>query len=255
MDAIRTDNSDKSSGENILIESEGLVKAYRGKRVVNGVSIRVNAGEVVGMLGPNGAGKTTSFYMIIGLIKPDKGKVSFKNVDISHYPMYRRARLGMGYLAQEPSIFRKLTVEQNIMAILETLSLTRSERKQRLKMLLDELELAPLAKQKAMTLSGGERRRLEITRALTTNPSLIMLDEPFSGVDPISVYDVQQIILRLRDKGLGILITDHNVRETLSVVNRAYLMCQGEVVVHGTSDFLVKDKKAREIYLGPKFTM
>jgi lipopolysaccharide export system ATP-binding protein len=253
MAEIITDNSDNS--DNILLESEGLVKAYRGKRVVNGVSIKVNAGEVVGMLGPNGAGKTTSFYMIIGLIKPDKGNVSFKNIDISHYPMYKRARLGMGYLAQEPSIFRKLTVEQNIMAILETLSLTRTERKQRLKMLLDELELAPLAKQKAMTLSGGERRRLEITRALTTNPSLIMLDEPFSGVDPISVYDVQQIILRLRDKGLGILITDHNVRETLSVVNRAYLMCQGEVVVHGKSSFLVKDKKAREIYLGPEFSM
>ena len=253
MAKIITDNSDRS--DNVLLESEGLIKAYRGKRVVNGVSIRVNAGEVVGMLGPNGAGKTTSFYMIIGLVKPDKGKVSFKGTDISHYPMYKRARLGMGYLAQEASIFRKLTVEQNIMAILETLSLTRAERKRRLKMLLDELELTPLAKQKAMTLSGGERRRLEITRALTTNPSLIMLDEPFSGVDPISVYDVQQIIIRLRDKGLGILITDHNVRETLSVVNRAYLMCQGEVVVHGAADFLVKDKKAREIYLGPEFSM
>ena len=253
---VRTDNSDELlNKENILVEAQGLVKAYRGRRVVNGVSIKVHAGEVVGMLGPNGAGKTTSFYQIIGLIRPDSGKVFFKNQDISNFPMYKRARLGMGYLAQEPSIFRKLTVEQNIMAILETLSLTKAERKRRLKMLLDELELGYLAKQKAMTLSGGERRRLEITRALSTNPSLIMLDEPFSGVDPISVYDVQQIILRLRDKGLGILITDHNVRETLSVVNRAYLMCEGQVVVHGASDFLVKDPKAREIYLGPKFSM
>lgn len=253
METETVENNEPS--DNILLESRNLVKAYRGRRVVNGVSIKVNAGEVVGLLGPNGAGKTTSFYMMIGLIKQDAGHISFKQHDISHAPMYKRARLGMGYLAQEPSIFRKLTVEQNIMAILETLSLTRDERRRRLKMLLDELELGYLAKQKAMTLSGGERRRLEITRALTTNPSLIMLDEPFSGVDPISVYDVQQIIVRLRDKGLGILITDHNVRETLSVVNRAYLMCDGEVIVHGPSDFLVKDKKAREIYLGPKFTM
>lgn len=239
----------------VLIKAESLVKAYRGKRVVNGVSMNVCEGEVVGLLGPNGAGKTTSFYMITGLIRQDSGSVYFRDVDISKYPMYRRARLGMGYLAQEPSIFRKLTVEQNIMAILETLDLTAYERKERLKSLLDELEISYLAKQKAMTLSGGERRRLEITRALVTNPSLILLDEPFSGVDPLAVYDVQQIICRLRDKGLAILITDHNVRETLSVVNRAYLMCEGQIVVEGTSDFLVKDPKAREIYLGPKFTM
>jgi lipopolysaccharide export system ATP-binding protein len=239
----------------ILVEARDLVKAYRGKRVVNGVSMNVCEGEVVGLLGPNGAGKTTSFYMITGLIRQDSGSVHFRDVDISNYPMYKRARLGMGYLAQEPSIFRKLTVEQNIMAILETLDLTSYERKERLTSLLDELEIGYLAKQKAMTLSGGERRRLEITRALVTNPSLILLDEPFSGVDPLAVYDVQQIICRLRDKGLAILITDHNVRETLSVVNRAYLMCEGQIVVEGTSDFLVKDSKAREIYLGPKFTM
>jgi len=239
----------------ILIETKDLVKAYRGRRVVNGVSMNVRQGEVVGLLGPNGAGKTTSFYMIVGLIRPDSGQVFYKATDISGYPMYKRSRLGMGYLAQDPSIFRKLTVEQNILAILETLDLSMSEKKLRLKSLLDELELTHLAKQKAMTLSGGERRRLEITRALVTNPSLILLDEPFSGVDPISVYDVQQIICRLRDKGLAILITDHNVRETLSVVNRAYLMCEGQIVVHGTSDFLVKDQKAREIYLGAKFTM
>lgn len=239
----------------ILVEAKNLVKAYRGRRVVNGVSMNVCEGEVVGLLGPNGAGKTTSFYMITGIIRQDSGSIHFRDVDISNYPMYRRARLGMGYLAQEPSIFRKLTVEQNIMAILETLDLTSYERKERLTSLLDELEIGYLAKQKAMTLSGGERRRLEITRALVTNPSLILLDEPFSGVDPLAVYDVQQIICRLRDKGLAILITDHNVRETLSVVNRAYLMCEGQIVVEGTSDFLVKDSKAREIYLGPKFTM
>ncbi len=241
--------------DDILLESKDLVKAYRGKRVVNGMSMNVRPGEVVGLLGPNGAGKTTSFYMIVGLIRQDSGTVHFKGTDISKTPMYKRARLGMGYLAQEPSIFRKLTVEQNIMAILETLDLNAYERKQRLKILLDELEITPLAKQKAMTLSGGERRRLEITRAMVTNPAIILLDEPFSGVDPIAVYDVQQIILRLRDKGLGILITDHNVRETLSVVDRAYIMCEGQIILHGSSDFLVKDKKAREIYLGPKFTM
>ena len=243
------------SSADVLLESKDLVKAYKGKRVVNGASMNVCPGEVVGLLGPNGAGKTTSFYMMVGLIRPDDGSVYFKGNDISKMPMYKRARLGMGYLAQEPSIFRKLTVEQNIMAILETLDLTAHERKQRLKTLLDELEIAPLAKQQAMTLSGGERRRLEITRAMVTNPSIILLDEPFSGVDPIAVYDVQQIILRLRDKGLGILITDHNVRETLSVVNRAYIMCEGQIILHGESDFLVKDPKAREIYLGPKFTM
>ena len=241
----------EEQADNILLESKDLIKAYKGKRVVNGMSMYVKPGEVVGLLGPNGAGKTTSFYMVVGLIKQDSGTVHFKGTDISKMPMYKRARMGMGYLAQEPSIFRKLTVEQNIMAILETLDLTAYERKQRLKTLLDELEIAPLAKQKAMTLSGGERRRLEITRAMVTNPSIILLDEPFSGVDPIAVYDVQQIILRLRDKGLGILITDHNVRETLSVVDRAYIMCEGQVILHGKSDYLVKDPKAREIYLGP----
>ncbi len=241
--------------QELLIEAKNLVKAYHGKRVVNNCSLNVKAGEVVGLLGPNGAGKTTSFYMTMGLIRPDEGTVMFKGVDITREPMFKRARMGMGYLAQEPSIFRKLTVEENIMAILETLEISRKERKQRLKELLDELELTPLAHQKAMTLSGGERRRLEITRALVTNPSFILLDEPFSGVDPIAVYDVQQIIGQLRDKNLGILITDHNVRETLAVVDRAYLMCQGNIVCEGNSDYLVNDEKAREIYLGPQFTM
>ncbi len=239
----------------ILVQASNLMKAYYGRRVVNDVSINVRAGEVVGLLGPNGAGKTTSFYMVMGLIRPDSGKVTFRDVDITHMPMYKRARMGMGYLAQEPSIFRKLTVEENIMAILETLAISSQERQKRLRELLDELELTRLSKQKAMTLSGGERRRLEITRALVTNPLFIMLDEPFSGVDPLAVYDVQQIILQLKKRNLGILITDHNVRETLSVVDRAYLMCQGKILVEGSQEFLVNDDKAREVYLGPAFSM
>lgn len=243
-----------SDGE-LLLDAKNLVKSYHGRRVVNKAQMHVRRGEVVGLLGPNGAGKTTSFYMIMGLIKPDEGTVIFKDRDISQLPMYLRARMGMGYLAQEPSIFRKLTVEQNIMAILETIDISSKERKGRLAELLDELELAPLAKQKAMTLSGGERRRLEITRALVTNPSFILLDEPFSGVDPIAVYDVQQIIAQLKGKNLGILITDHNVRETLSCVDRAYLMSEGTIVCEGDSNYLVNDDKAREVYLGPKFTM
>ncbi len=238
-----------------LIQAVDLVKAYHGRRVVNKVSINVRGGEVVGLLGPNGAGKTTSFYMIMGLINPDSGQIFFGGRDISAMPMYKRARAGMGYLSQEPSIFRKLTVRQNILAILETLDISKSERMKRVDELLNELELTHLSDQKAMTLSGGERRRLEITRALVTNPSFMMLDEPFSGVDPIAVYDVQQIIMRLKDMGLGILITDHNVRETLSCVDRAYLMCEGQIVCEGDSQYLVNDEKAREIYLGPKFTM
>ena len=253
MDEERFDMSEASSEH--LIYGEKLVKTYKGRTVVNQVSINIDAGEVVGLLGPNGAGKTTSFYMIMGLIRPDSGEVVFRGVNITRMPMYKRARMGMGYLAQEPSIFRKLTVEENILAILETLAIGRAERKARLRKLLDELELTHLAKQKAITLSGGERRRLEITRALVTNPKFIMLDEPFSGVDPIAVYEVQKIIRQLRDRGLGILITDHNVRETLSVVDRAYLMCQGKILVEGDREFLINDKQAQEIYLGPAFAM
>lgn len=241
--------------KDILLDARDLVKAYHGKRVVDQISLKVSKGEVVGLLGPNGAGKTTSFYMITGLIRPDSGSVYFQNENVSKIPMYKRARKGMGYLAQNPSIFRKLTVRDNIMAILETMDMKRQERKDRLEALLEELELTPLAHQKAMTLSGGERRRLEITRALVTNPSFIMLDEPFSGVDPIAVYDVQQIIGQLKERNLGILITDHNVRETLSCVDRAYLMCAGKIMVEGTGDHLVNDEKARELYLGPQFTM
>ena len=239
----------------MLIVADKLFKSYRGRCVVKGMSLNVRAGEVVGLLGPNGAGKTTSFYMVMGLVKPDEGKLTFRGCDITGVPMFRRARMGMGYLAQEPSIFRKLTVEENIMAILETLDISRKERKDRCEQLLEDLSLTHLARQKAMTLSGGERRRLEITRAMVTNPSFLMLDEPFSGVDPKAVYEVQQIIRKLQQRNMGILITDHNVRETLSVVDRAYLMVHGEVMLEGSSDYLVNSEDAREVYLGPSFAM
>ncbi len=238
-----------------LLETDALVKEFRHRRVVNGVSISVAAGEIVGLLGPNGAGKTTTFNMVVGLIKPDGGKVRFREHDMTRLPMHRRARLGIGYLTQEPSIFRKLTVEQNILAILETCRMSRQERAVRLKYLLDELDMARLAKSKAYTLSGGEKRRLEITRALVTSPRLLLLDEPFSGIDPIAVYEVQKIVRRLRERGLGILITDHNVRETLKLVDRAYLIHRGEVVYEGSAEQLVNDPKAREIYLGPDFNL
>jgi lipopolysaccharide export system ATP-binding protein len=242
-------------GNGALLSAHGLVKIYGGRRVVNGVDINVKGGEVVGLLGPNGAGKTTTFYMTVGLVPPDEGRVMFNGSEVTRVPMFRRARMGMGYLSQEPSIFRKLTVEENVMAILETLPLSASERKFRLDYLLEELDIRHLAKNKAYTLSGGERRRLEITRALVTSPKLMLLDEPFSGVDPIAVYDVQQIIGALRDKGLGILITDHNVRETLSIVDRAYLICEGRVECEGNADFLINDPRSRELYLGPRFSM
>ena len=238
-----------------LIETEGLVKIYSRRKVVDGVAIRVGEGEIVGLLGPNGAGKTTTFYMTVGLVRPNGGRVSFKGRDVTRVPMHMRARYGMGFLSQEPSIFRGLTVEENVMAILEMLPLNRRERKKRLDFLLNELRIQHLAKQPAYTLSGGERRRLEITRALVTNPSALLLDEPFSGVDPLAVYDVQEIIRSLRGRGLGILITDHNVRETLSIVDRAYLICEGKVLREGTSQFLIDDSLSRELYLGPKFRM
>ena len=238
-----------------LLATEKLVKEYRQRRVVNSVSITVAPGEIVGLLGPNGAGKTTTFNMVVGVVKPDGGAVRFQGRDITRLPMHRRARLGVGYLTQEPSIFRKLTVEQNILAILETCRMKRAERAVRLKYLLDELDLARLAKSKAYTLSGGEKRRLEITRALVTSPKLLLLDEPFSGIDPIAVYEVQKIVRRLKERGLGILITDHNVRETLKLVDRAYLIHKGEVVYEGVAEQLVNDPKAREIYLGPEFNL
>ncbi len=239
----------------MLLATDKLVKAYRQRRVVNSVSIHVRAGEIVGLLGPNGAGKTTTFNMVVGVVKPDEGTVSFLGRKITRQPMHKRARLGIGYLTQEPSVFRKLTVEQNIMAILETCKMSRAERKVRLKYLLDELELAPLAKSRAYTLSGGEKRRLEITRALVTSPRLLLLDEPFNGIDPIAVYEVQKNIRRLKERGLGILITDHHVREILNVVDRAYLIYRGEVVYEGAAGRMLEDPKAREIYLGPEFNM
>ena len=236
-----------------LLSISGLVKSYKGRTVVNGVNMTVKPGEVVGLLGPNGAGKSTTFNMAVGLVNPDAGKIHFKNKEITRLPMYERARLGMGYLAQDPSIFRRLTVEQNVSAILETLKLTKKERQKRLESLLDELSLTHLSDQKASTLSGGERRRLEITRALVTTPDLLMLDEPFSGVDPISVHEVQTIITELRDRGLAILITDHSVRETLAVCDRAYLISQGEILCEGSGDYLINNEQARKIYLGPRF--
>ena len=245
----------ESRGASLLVETRGLVKTYRRRRVVNGVNMNVREGEIVGLLGPNGAGKTTSFYMITGLIKPTSGQVVFRGREVTRLPMFRRARMGLGYLAQEPSIFRNMTVEENVLAILETLPLGPRERRRRLEYLLEELKIGYLAKQKAYTLSGGERRRLEITRALVTDPSLILLDEPFSGVDPLAVFDVQQIIRDLKQRGLGILITDHNVRETLSVVDRAYVIYSGEVLTEGTREFLVNDPQAREKYLGKAFSM
>jgi lipopolysaccharide export system ATP-binding protein len=238
-----------------LLETKDLTKSYNGRIVVNGVNIEVKRSEIVGLLGPNGAGKTTTFYMIVGVVSPTKGKVIFDNQDITNLSIHQRARFGIGYLSQEPSIFRKLTVEENIMAILETLPLTRKERQIRLRVLLDELRIAHLAKNKAYTLSGGERRRLEITRALVTNPSFILLDEPFSGIDPIVVSETQQIIRELKDKGLGVLLTDHNVRETLSITDRAYLIAEGKILISGTASDLINDPKAREIYLGEKFRM
>src|SRR5271157_4758654 len=239
----------------LLLTTEKLVKEYRGRRVVNGVSVGVGAGEIVGLLGPNGAGKTTTFNMVVGVVKPDEGAVLFQDKKITTMPMHQRARLGIGYLTQEPSVFRKLTVEENILAILETCRLSGEERAVRLKYLLDELDLTPIAKSKAYQLSGGEKRRLEITRALVTSPKLLLLDEPFAGIDPIAKYEVGKIIRRLKDRGLGILLTDHDVRETLKLVDRAYLIHKGEVIYEGAAEQLVNDPRAREIYLGPDFNL
>ncbi len=235
--------------------TEHLVKGYSGRPVVDGVDLRVRRGEIVGLLGPNGAGKTTTFAMMVGYVAPDGGRILLDERDLTGVPMYQRARFGIGYLAQEPSIFRKLTVEQNILAILETLDLTRAQRRQRLDSLLNELGITHLARQRAFTLSGGEKRRLEITRALVTNPQFILLDEPFSGIDPITVFEAQEIIRELRKRGLGILLTDHNVRETLEITDRAYIMAEGRVLIAGTAHELITDPRAREIYLGEKFRL
>ncbi len=236
------------------LEARGLIKTYRGRRVVNDVTIHVNQGEIVGLLGPNGAGKTTSFYMITGLIPPETGTIVLDGDDITAEPMYRRARMGIGYLAQEPSIFRKLTVEQNVLAILETLQLAPAAQHARLEALLDELGIKHLRRQMAFQLSGGERRRLEITRALVTHPKFMLLDEPFAGVDPIAVHDIQTIVAGLRHRGIGVLITDHNVEQTLDIVERAYIMFEGKVQVSGTVRELVFNDRVADLYLGPTLT-
>jgi lipopolysaccharide export system ATP-binding protein len=237
-----------------VLEADGLTKTYRGRKVVNDVALRLQQGEIVGLLGPNGAGKTTTFYMIVGLIQPDSGRILLDGVDITKLPMYERARRGIGYLSQEPSIFRKLSVEDNILAILETLPLSAAQRSERLEKLLDELSIKRLRKSKAYALSGGERRRLEITRALVTSPKFMMLDEPFAGVDPIAVHDIQTIVAGLRHRGIGVLISDHNVEQTLDIVDRAYIMFDGQVKVSGTVRDLVFDDTVADIYLGPTLT-
>lgn len=244
---------DDSTGS--LLRTRGLVKIYDGRTVVNGVDIHVRPGEIVGLLGPNGAGKTTSFYMIVGLVPPNGGEVVFNGHDVTHTPMYKRARLGMGYLPQEESIFRKLTVEENLMAVLETLNISRKERQQRCQELLERFSITHIRKNIALTCSGGEKRRLTIARSLVTMPSLLMLDEPFSGVDPIAVNEIQGIVEDLRKSGLAILITDHNARQTLELVDRAYLIYEGRVLREGSRDFLINDPVSRELYLGDRFTM
>lgn len=235
--------------------AKDLVKTYNGRRVVNRVNLVVNRGEVVGLLGPNGAGKTTTFYMIVGLVSPEEGSILLNGENIGLFPMYLRARKGINYLPQEPSIFRKLTVEENILAILETLDISSEERQNRLADLLEELALSHLAKNKAYSLSGGERRRVEITRALVTSPQYILLDEPFAGIDPIAVSDIQGIILKLRSKGIGVLISDHNVRETLKVCDRAYIVNEGAILVEGYPDDIANSEVARKFYLGEDFDL
>lgn len=239
--------------KNDKIDVINLEKYYGKKRVVKGVNLELNQGEIVGILGPNGAGKSTTFYMIIGLIKANAGKVILNNEDITKLPMYKRARKGIGYLSQAPSIFHKMTVEQNILAILETLKISKKEMKIRLEESLEELGLQKLAKQKAYTLSGGERRKLEITRSLVTSPSFLLMDEPFAGVDPLAVSDIQDIVLKLKKKNIGVFITDHNVPETLKITDRAYILFDGKILFSGTAQELVNSEEARELYLGDRF--
>ena len=238
-----------------LLRAEGLNKSFGGRRVVNDVSIEVRAGDVVGLLGPNGAGKTTTFHMMVGLTRPDSGTVLLNGENVTQLPMYERARRGVSYLPQEPSIFRKLSVEDNLLAILETLALTPAQRRDRLRQLLDELGITRLAKNKALSLSGGERRRVEITRALVLSPSFMLLDEPFAGIDPIAVVDIQGIVTQLKERGIGVLITDHNVRETLGICDRAYILNEGTILEEGDPARIADSKRAREIYLGEKFRL
>jgi lipopolysaccharide export system ATP-binding protein len=240
---------------NPSIVTEGLVKTYGTRSVVDGIDLNMSGGEVVGLLGPNGAGKTTTLYMVVGLIPATKGRVLLNGDDITHLKMHQRARCGIGYLPQEPSVFRKLTCEENILAILEAINIPRRDRKARVTEHIDELGLGPVARQKAFTLSGGERRRLEIARALVTRPQFLLMDEPFAAIDPISVADVQRIILQLKKRGIGIVVTDHNVRETLRIVDRGYLIHKGRVLAQGTGEFLIRDENARKFYLGEDFNL
>ncbi len=243
------------SGGPLILAGRGLRKVYRGRAVVDGVDLEFREGEVTGLLGPNGAGKTTTFYIIVGFIRPEQGSVLLGGEDISKLPMYKRARLGIGYLPQESSIFRRLSVEDNLSSILETLPLSKTERRERLEELLEEMRITHIRKSRGYQLSGGERRRVEIARALTTRPRFMLLDEPFAGIDPIAVQDLQQSVARLRERGIGILITDHNVRETLSITDRAYIMYEGRIELSGTADEIVGNDKAREIYLGQSFRL
>jgi lipopolysaccharide export system ATP-binding protein len=245
----------EGNGNGALLRAEAVQKRLGGREILRGVSIEVRAGEVVGLLGPNGAGKTTTFYVMVGLMRPDIGKVFLNDTDITELPMYKRARAGVSYLPQEPSVFRKLTVEENLLAILETLPLSHEERSERLASLLEELSIAHLAKSKAYTLSGGERRRVEITRALVTSPSFMLLDEPFAGIDPIAVLDIQTIIAQLQSRGIGILITDHNVRETLGICDRAYILNAGMILEEGSPEAIASSRQARELYLGERFSL
>lgn len=238
-----------------VLRTENLVKRFKKRTVVNGVSVHISQGEIVGLLGPNGAGKTTTFRMVVGILRPNAGKVFLDTRDITRLPMYKRARLGINYLPQEPSIFRRMTVEENIMSILQTMPYRRKQRRERCDQLLEELGVTHIRKSEAYTLSGGERRRVEIARALVTEPKFILLDEPFAGIDPIAVEDIQNIVAGLRKRGLGILITDHNVRETLEITDRAYIIAEGTILTEGDAEFLANDSDARKIYLGERFKM
>ncbi len=255
MNAVAESARTPESAPATRLATDGVVKVYGRRRVVDGVSIHVDAGEVVGLLGPNGAGKTTTFYMIVGMIRPNEGRVFLGELDVTRMPMYRRARRGIGYLSQEPSIFRGLTVEDNLMAIIETLGVPKAERREMLERYLEELDIAHIRKSMGYQLSGGERRRVEITRALIMNPRFMLLDEPFAGIDPIAVQDLQGIVRKLRARGLGVLITDHNVRDTLSITDRAYIMYEGRIKRSGTATELASDAEVREIYLGESFTL
>jgi lipopolysaccharide export system ATP-binding protein len=248
-------NTPEATSEAVTLRTESVVKIYSKRRVVNDVSIDVKSGEIVGLLGPNGAGKTTTFYMIVGMIRPNAGRIYLDERDITYNPMYKRARMGIGYLPQEPSVFRGLSVENNLMSIIETMPYNKAEKKETLERLLEELDITHIRKSMGYQLSGGERRRVEITRSLVTKPRFMLLDEPFAGIDPIAVSDLQGIVLKLKESGLGVLITDHNVRDTLNITDRAYVMYEGSIKRSGTADELAGDAEVREIYLGESFTL